>query len=105
MNASKEKPVNESERRFQLFGGWLKVNAHTVVVVGVLIGGWIANFATLSARMTDVERVEGRLEQRFDRDVVPRPEQEVRDHMLDQRLEQMQRSLDAIQLELRWQSR
>ena len=53
----------------------------------------------------DVERVEGRLEQRFDRDVVPRQEQEVRDRMLDQRLEQMQRSLDAIQQELRRQSR
>jgi len=52
-----------------------------------------------------VERVEGRLEQRFDRDVVPRQEQEVRERMLDQRLEQMQRSLDAIQQELRRQSR
>ena len=97
--------ANGSERRVQLFGGWLKVNAHTVVVVGVLVGGWIANFATISARVTDVERVEGRLEQRFDRDVVPRQEQEVRDRMLDQRLEQMQRSLDAIQQELRRQSR
>ena len=105
MDLSTRRTSNENERRFQLLGGWLKVNAHTVVVVGVLVGGWIANFATLSARMTDVERVEGRLEQRFDRDVVPRPEQEVRDHMLDQRLEQMQRSLDAIQLELRRQSR
>ena len=93
--------ANESERRVQFLGGWLKLNAHTVVVVGVLVGGWIANFATLSARMTDVERVEGRLEQRFDRDVVPRQEQEVRERMLDQRLEQMQRSLDAIQQELR----
>ena len=106
MNVNTKRAVsNDGERRFQLFGGWLKVNAHTVVVVGVLIGGWIANFATLSARMTDVERVEGRLEQRFDRDVVPRQEQEVRDRMLDQRLEQMQRSLDAIQQELRRQSR
>lgn len=102
---AKRVAVNDSERRNPLFGGWLKLNAHTVVVVGVLVGGWIANFATLSARMTDVERVEGRLEQRFDRDVVPRQEQEVRDRMLDQRLEQMQRSLDAIQLELRRQSK
>jgi hypothetical protein len=31
---------------------------------------------------------------------VPRPEQEVRERMLDQRLGQMQRSLDAIQQEL-----
>jgi ribosomal protein S2 len=105
MNLNKSKSADNSERRLQLFGGWLKVNAHTVVVVGVLVGGWIANFATLSTRMTDVERVEGRLEQRFDRDVVPRQEQEVRDRMLDQRLEQMQRSLDAIQQELRRQSR
>jgi ribosomal protein S2 len=105
MNASKARPATDTERRFQLFGGWLKVNAHTVVVVGVLVGGWIANFATLSARMADVERVEGRLEQRFDRDVVPRQEEEVRGRMLDQRLEQMQRSLDAIQQELRRQSR
>ena len=105
MNLNKSKSANNSERRVQLFGGWLKVNAQTVVVVGVLVGGWIANFATLSTRMTDVERVEGRLEQRFDRDVVPRQEQEVRDRMLDQRLEQMQRSLDAIQQELRRQSR
>jgi hypothetical protein len=51
--------------------------------------------------MADVEKGEGKLEQRFDRDVVPRPEQEVRERMLDQRLEQMQRTLDAIQLELR----
>jgi hypothetical protein len=105
MNLNKSKSANNSERRVQLFGGWLKVNAQTVVVVGVLVGGWIGNFATLSTRMTDVERVEGRLEQRFDRDVVPRQEQEVRDRMLDQRLEQMQRSLDAIQQELRRQSR
>ena len=105
MNLNKSKSADNSERRLQLFGGWLKVNAQTVVVVGVLVGGWIANFATLSTRMTDVERVEGRLEQRFDRDVVPRQEQEVRDRMLDQRLEQMQRSLDAIQQELRRQSR
>ena len=105
MNLDKSKSADNSERRLQLFGGWLKVNAQTVVVVGVLVGGWIANFATLSTRMTDVERVEGRLEQRFDRDVVPRQEQEVRDRMLDQRLEQMQRSLDAIQQELRRQSR
>src|SRR2546423_630532 len=103
--STKKNRLIDRERRLQLFGGWLKVNAHTVVVVGVLVGGWIANFATLSTRMTDVERVEGRLEQRFDRDVVPRQEQEVRDRMLDQRLEQMQRSLDAIQQELRRQSR
>ena len=105
MNLNKSKSADNSERRLQLFGGWLKVNAQTVVVVGVLVGGWIGNFATLCTRMTDVERVEGRLEQRFDRDVVPRQEQEVRDRMLDQRLEQMQRSLDAIQQELRRQSR
>jgi hypothetical protein len=72
-----------------------------LLLVGALIGGWIANFATMSARMADVEKAEGKLEQRFDRDVVPRPEQEVRERMLDQRLEQMQRTLDAIQLELR----
>ena len=96
---------NEAERKLQSLGGWLKVNAHTFIVVSVLVGGWIANFATLSARMTDVERTEAKLEQRFDRDVVPRQEQEVRDRMLDQRLEQMQRSLDAIQQELRRQGR
>lgn len=101
MITNRKSVAENSERRFPLFSGWFKVNAHTVVVVGVLVGGWIANFATLSARMTDVERVEGRLEQRFDRDVVPRQEQEVRERMLDQRLEQMQRSLDAIQQELR----
>ena len=98
---AKRVALYDRERRSQLFGGWLKVNAHTIVVVAVLVGGWIGNFATLSARMTDVERVEGKLEQRFDRDVVPRQEQEVRERMLDQRLEQMQRSLDAIQQELR----
>ena len=83
------------------WGAWLKVNAHTLLLIGLLVGGWIANFATLSARTADVEKAEGKLEQRFDRDVVPRQEQEVRDSMLDQRLEQMQRSLDAIQQELR----
>lgn len=77
-----------------------KPNAHTLLLVLVLIGGWIANFATLSARMTDVEKNQGKLEQHFDRDVVPRPEQEVRDRMLDQRLAQMQRTLDAIEQEL-----
>ena len=82
---------------------WLKGNAHTLIVVVVLAGGWIANFATLSARMTDVEKAESKIEQRFDRDVVPRQEQEVRDRMLDQRLGQMQRSLDAIQQELQRQ--
>lgn len=82
-------------------GEWVKENAHILLVIGVLVGGWIGNFATLSVRMGDVERVETKLEQRFDRDVVPRQEQEVRDRMLDQRLEQMQRSLDAIEQELR----
>ncbi|HEU5231957.1 MAG TPA: hypothetical protein VFU50_03785 [Terriglobales bacterium] len=77
-----------------------KPNAHTLLLVLVLIGGWVANFATLSARMADVEKNQGKLEQRFDRDVVPRPEQEVRDRMLDQRLAQMQRTLDAIEQEL-----
>jgi hypothetical protein len=106
MNLSSRKlKAREGERRVQLFSGWLKVNAHTVVVIGVLVGGWIANFATLSARMADVERAGSKLEQRFDRDVVPRQEQEVRERMLDQRLEQMQRSLDAIQQELRRQRR
>lgn len=75
-------------------------NAHTLLLVLVLIGGWVANFATLSARMSDVEKIQGKLEQRFDRDVVPRPEQEVRDRMLDQRLAQMQRTLDAIEQDL-----
>ena len=84
---------------------WLKGNAHTLIVVVVLAGGWIANFATLSARMADVEKAESKIEQRFDRDVVPRQEQEVRDRMLDQRLGQMQRSLDAIQQELQRQHR
>lgn len=90
-----------TERRGQSWSGWLRGNAHVLLLVGALIGGWIANFATMSARMADVEKAEGKLEQRFDRDVVPRPEQEVRERMLDQRLEQMQRTLDAIQLELR----
>jgi len=83
------------------WAAWLKMNAHTLLLVGLLVGGWIANFATLSARTADVEKAEGKLEQRFDRQVVPRQEQEVRERMLDQRLEQMQRSLDAIQQELR----
>jgi hypothetical protein len=79
---------------------WPKPNAHTLLLMLVLIGGWVANFATLSARMADVEKNQGKLEQRFDRDVVPRPEQEVRERMLDQRLAQMQRTLDAIEQEL-----
>ena len=83
------------------WGAWMKVNAHTLLLIGLLVGGWIANFATLSARTADLEKAEIKLEQRFDHDVVPRPEQEVRDRMLDQHLEQMQRSLDAIQQELR----
>lgn len=93
-----------SERKRSRTAGWgarLKVNAHTLLLIGLLVGGWIANFATLSARTADVEKAESKLEQRFERDVVPRQEQEVRDRMLDQRLEQMQRSLDAIQQELR----
>ena len=80
--------------------GWFKLNAHTLILIAVLAGGWIANFATLSARMSELEKSEGKIEQRFDRDVVPRPEQEVRERMLDQRLAQMQRSLDAIEQEL-----
>src|SRR5437660_6330017 len=64
--------------RPQSLATWLRINAHTLVLVGILVGGWIANFATLSARMTEVEKTGGKLEQRFDRDVVPRPEQEVR---------------------------
>jgi ribosomal protein S2 len=95
-------PNSERKRsRAVGWGTWLKVNAHTLLLVGLLVGGWIANFATLSARTADVEKAESKLEQRFERDVVPRQEQEVRDRMLDQRLEQMQRSLDAIQQELR----
>jgi hypothetical protein len=90
--------------RAQRFAGartcWFRLNAHTLLLVLVLAGGWIANFATLSARMTDVEKTQGKMDQRFDRDVVPRPEQEVRERMLDQRLAQMQRTLDAIQQEL-----
>ena len=89
----------------QQAASWMKPNAHTLLLTLVLIGGWIANFATLSARMADVEKAEGKIEQRFDRDVVPRPEQEVRERMLDQRLAQMQRSLDAIQQELTRQRR
>ena len=80
--------------------GWFKLNAHTLILIAVLAGGWIANFATLSARMSELEKSEIKIEQRFDRDVVPRPEQEVRERMLDQRLAQMQRSLDAIEQEL-----
>jgi len=82
---------------------WLKLNAHTLLLILILAGGWIANFATLSARMSDVEKTQGKMDQRFDRDVVPRPEQEVRERMLDQRLAQMQRTLDAIQQELQRQ--
>ena len=96
-NSRKSLPKDNEESRPT---DWLKGNAHTLIVVVVLAGGWIANFATLSARMTDVEKAESKIEQRFDRDVVPRQEQEVRDRMLDQRLGQMQRSLDAIQQEL-----
>jgi hypothetical protein len=96
-------PQSGNGRAAQSLATWLRINAHTLVLVGILVGGWIANFATLSARMTDVEKAGGKLEQRFDRDVVPRPEQEVRDRMLDQRLGQMQRSLDAIQQELQRQ--
>jgi hypothetical protein len=93
----------ENGRRPRSFNEWLRTNAHTLLLVGILVGGWIANFASLSARMTEVERAGGKLEQRFDRDVVPRPEQEVRERMLDQRLGQMQRSLDVIQQELQRQ--
>lgn len=94
---------NDQRRNGQHTAGWLKLNAHTLILIAVLAGGWIANFATLSARMADVEKAEGKIEQRFDRDVVPRQEQEVRDRMLDQRLAQMQKSLDAIQQELQRQ--
>jgi hypothetical protein len=96
---------SENGSKPHAFAEWLRTNAQTLVLVGILVGGWIANFASLSARMTEVERAGGKLEQRFDRDVVPRPEQEVRERMLDQRLGQMQRSLDAIQQELQRQQR
>jgi hypothetical protein len=80
---------------------WVSANLHAIVVVSVLVGGWVANWAMMSTRIADnTERI-GKIEQRFDRDVVPRQEQEVRERMLDQRLEQMQRTLDAIQLEVR----
>ena len=98
---NKKSFVPDRDHHGHSWGAWLKDNAHALLLVVALVGGWIANFATLSARMTDVEKSAGKLEQRFDRDVVPRQEQEVRDRMLDQRLEQMQRSLDAIQQELR----
>ena len=92
--------VGRGERQTPVLGAWLKVNAHTLLLIGILVGGWIANFATVSARTSDVEKAEAKLEQRFDHEVVPRQEQEVRDRMLDQRLEQMQRSLDSIQQQL-----
>ena len=98
--ASKKIMANRVARNGQESQGWLKLNAHTFILIAVLAGGWIANFATLSARMSEVEKSEGKIEQRFDRDVVPRQEQEVRERMLDQRLAQMQKSLDAIQQEL-----
>ena len=82
--------IHNSDHRSHSWGSWLKDNAHALLLVAALVGGWIANFATLSARLGDVEKSEGKLEQRFDRDVVPRQEQEVRDRMLDQHLEQMQ---------------
>ena len=94
------KKTNFHERETHTPAEWLKANMHTLMLILVLAGGWIANFATLSARMADVEKAESKIEQRFDRDVVPRQEQEVRERMLDQRLAQMQRSLDAIQQEL-----
>jgi hypothetical protein len=100
-------PVNRknsfAEKNAHTAADWFRANLHTVMLIAVLSGGWIANFATLSVRMSDVEKAEGKIEQRFDRDVVPRQEQEVRDRMLDQRLAQMQRSLDAIQEELQRQ--
>jgi len=105
MSANSRKPTpNERQRSALAPAGWLRLNAHTLTLVAVLAGGWIANFATLSARMAEVEKSEGKIEQRFDHDVVPRPEQEVRDHMLDERLAQMQRSLDAIEQELQRKS-
>jgi hypothetical protein len=103
MTASSSRNSHEKQRSLQAPAEWLKANTHTLILVVVLAGGWIANFATLSARMADVEKAENKIEQRFDRDVVPRQEQEVRDRMLDQRLGQMQRSLDAIQQELQRQ--
>jgi hypothetical protein len=103
-NSSRSLP-HEKQRSPQPPAEWLKANTHTLILVVVLAGGWIANFATLSARMADVEKAENKIEQRFDRDVVPRQEQEVRDRMLDQRLAQMQKSLDAIQQELQKQRR
>ncbi|MBV9075654.1 MAG: hypothetical protein JOZ10_18680 [Acidobacteria bacterium] len=92
-----------NEKNGHMAPEWLRANLQTLMLIVVLAGGWIANFATLSVRMTDVEKAQGKIEQRFDRDVVPRQEQEVRDRMLDQRLGQMQRSLDAIQQELQRQ--
>lgn len=97
---SRTKTTNFHKKEMHTPAEWLKANMHTLMLILVLAGGWIANFATLSARMADVEKAEGKIEQRFDRDVVPRQEQEVRERMLDQRLAQMQRSLDAIQQEL-----
>ena len=94
--------VNSSKSRIgQSLADWVAANLHVIVVFSVLVGGWVANWAMMSIRINDnTERI-AKLEQRFDRDVVPRQEQEVRDRMLDQRLEQMQRTLDQIQQELR----
>src|SRR6185437_7894186 len=59
---------------------WVAANLHVIVVFSVLVGGWVANWAMMSIRINDnTERV-AKLERRFDRDVVPRQEQEVRDH-------------------------
>ena len=83
-------------------------NAIVVVVnsrsaSGTAVSDGINTYSSTSQCANGGNQVQSKIEQRFDRDVVPRQEQEVRDHMLDQRLSQMQRSLDAIQQELQKQ--
>lgn len=79
---------------------WVANNLHTLLLCAVMLGGWLVNWGTLSAKTSDVERAQSKIEQRFNDEVVPRKEHEVRDRMLDDRLAHMQATLDDIQKRL-----
>jgi hypothetical protein len=72
---------------------WLPI----ALSAAITVAGWIANAATISARLTELDQREVKLEARYDREVVPRPEHEAADKAQELRLERMEVRLDKMQ--------
>lgn len=93
------KRVNTSIKPMSKDHGSVNVSIRDMVLLAATLAGWAFNYATLSSRVNADEKAIIDLQQRYEKEVVPRTEHVEMNRRLDERLGRIETDIGEIKLQ------